>query len=395
MTRVQRVQSDGEETTWTVLGDDFLPVPAIELYFEHLRQTGHSPNTVKSYSRSLCLWWEFLGLRGKAWDEAKLEDMSAFLAWIRTGTPPEVTPIREAATLSRIAPSTAALRIQGVRSFYAFHQWRGYDFAAIVYSDRPARSPYLPFLGHTSRGLRRSASVAVPKRRSSAPILTARQVDAIKDHCGRFDQLTGMWSGSVRDLLLFTLLEETGLRLGEALSLQHRDWQSGRGENPYVEVTPRDDHPHGLRVKGFRYRKIHISDSLDRLYAEYVWQLCDKGMDLVVPSMDEAYVFVNLRLGHEFKPLRAETVYKRVGQIRRSLGSVVQDKWTPHWFRHTHATAMLLSGAPLHVVSRRLGHSDVQTTLDLYAWVTDDEQLRSLADWRTLTNRWRGQDEVG
>ena len=394
MARVQRVQVDGAETTWTVLGGDFLPIPEIELYFEHLRQTGHSPNTVKSYSRSLCLWWDFLEARGRTWAQVKLEDMSAFLAWIRTGIPPDVVPLYGTATASKSAPSTAALRIQGVRSFYAFHQWRGYDFGAIVYSDRPSRSPYLPFLGHTSRGLRRSASVSLPKRRSSAPILTVRQIDAIKDHCGRFDPKAGEWNGSVRDLLLFTLLEETGLRLGEALSLKHRDWHSGRGENPYLEVAPRDDHPYGLRVKGSRYRKIHISDGLDRLYAEYVWQLCEAGMDLVVSSMDEAYVFVNLRRGHEFKPLRSETVYKRVGRIRRDLGSAVPQDWTPHWFRHTHATAMLLAGAPIHVVSRRLGHADVQTTLDLYAWVTDDEELQSLADWQRLTNRWRGQDEI-
>ena len=39
--------------------------------------------------------------------------------------------------------------------------------------------------------------------------------------------------------------------------------------------------------------------------------------------------------------------------------------------RHTHATALLLAGVPVHVVSRRLGHADVQTTLETYAHVTE------------------------
>ncbi|WP_328737632.1 tyrosine-type recombinase/integrase [Streptomyces bobili] len=43
--------------------------------------------------------------------------------------------------------------------------------------------------------------------------------------------------------------------------------------------------------------------------------------------------------------------------------------WTPHWFRHSHATALLPAGTPEWVVSRRLGHAHVQTTLDLYGWV--------------------------
>lgn len=394
MTRVQRVQIENGETTWTVLGNDFLPIPEVELYLEHLRQTGHSPNTVKSYSRSLQLWWDFLGLGGRRWEHLQLEDMAQFLAWIRTGVPPGVAVLHDGGGKPRISNSTAALRIQAVRSFYLFHEWRGHDFGAILHSDRPALSHYKPLLAHTQRGRHRRASVSVPRRRSSAPTLTTRQMDAIKKQCGSYNQQTGTWTGSVRDLLLFTLLEETGLRLGEALSLQHRDWHAGRGESAFIDVEPRDDHPHGLRVKGSRYRKIYISDGLDRLYAEYVWQLCEAGMDLAVASMDEAYVFVNLRRGHEFTPMRSETVYKRVARIRKALGAEVPPTWTPHWFRHTHATAMLLAGVPLHVVSRRLGHADVQTTLDIYAWVSEEEELKALTDWQKLTERWRIHDEI-
>jgi hypothetical protein len=63
--------------------------------------------------------------------------------------------------------------------------------------------------------------------------------------------------------LLWSLLAESGLRLGEALGLQHRDWHTGRGDAPFVEVVPRD-HPHGVRVKGSRYRRVFISDELDQ-----------------------------------------------------------------------------------------------------------------------------------
>jgi integrase len=47
-----------------------------------------------------------------------------------------------------------------------------------------------------------------------------------------------------------------------------------------------------------------------------------------------------------------------------------------------------LAGVPLHVVSRRLGHADVQTTMNLYGWVSDDAELRALADWQRLTASW-------
>jgi integrase len=44
------------------------------------------------------------------------------------------------------------------------------------------------------------------------------------------------------------------------------------------------------------------------------------------------------------------------------------------------------------VVSRRLGHAHVQTTLDLYGWVGEDEALRAAANWTTYTTGWRVPD---
>lgn len=52
----------------------------------------------------------------------------------------------------------------------------------------------------------------------------------------------------------------------------------------------------------------------------------------------------------------------------------------------------LLAGVPLHVVSRRLGHADAQTTMDLYGWVTEDAELRAVAGWRSFTEGWRVTD---
>src|SRR6266516_929514 len=186
------------------------------------------------------------------------------------------------------------------------------------------------------------------------PVLTPGQIEAICDACARFDPASREWTGQVRDRLLWLLLAGTGLRLGEALGLQHLDWHTGRGDTPFIEVVPRD-HPHGVRVKGGRYRRVFISDELDRLYGEYLWQLCAAGADLEVPDMDTAPVFMNLAGGARFAPWRPESVYDLVGRLRRDLARQVPAAWTPHWMRHSHATALLLAGVPVHVVSRRLG----------------------------------------
>ena len=152
-------------------------------------------------------------------------------------------------------------------------------------------------------------------------------------------------SGRCGIACLWALLAETGLRLGEALGLQHRDWHTGRGDTPFVEVRPRE-HSHGVRVKGGAYRKLYVSDELDRLYGEYLFWLCDAGVDMQFADFDAACVFVNLAREPHYQPMRPETVYWLVRRLRRQLAGRVPERFTPHWFRHTHATALLLSGDP-------------------------------------------------
>src|SRR5258708_15401637 len=140
----------------------------------------------------------------------------------------------------------------------------------------------------------------------------------------------------------------THLRLqAQALSLQHRDWHTGRGDTPFIEVVPRDGLPHGVRVKGQRYRRVFISDELDRLYGEYLWQLCDAGADLAVPDLDAAQVFVNLAGGTPFAPWRPDSVYSLVSRLRRDLGGTVPAAGAPPRVTPSHPTAFLLGRGPV------------------------------------------------
>lgn len=55
---------------------------------------------------------------------------------------------------------------------------------------------------------------------------------------------------------------------------------------------------------------------------------------------------------------------------------------TFHGLRHTHATLLILNGENVKVVSERLGHKDIATTLQTYTHVMDDmkENTASLLD---------------
>ena len=296
----------GGAVTWTVLDDGHQLVGPAEEFLEFLRVQGTSPNTVKSYARALALWWTYLRVFGLAWDALSIADVGGFLAWLRTGDGPQVPSIEPRE--SRFAESTISTRLRAVTSCYRFHEMNGVslggDLVRVVHG---GRSVYKPMLEHVARKKgRQRAVIRVRTARTAPPVLTPGQIDAICDACAS-PAGPGQWDGRVRDRFLWSLLAETGLRLGEALGLQHRDWHTGRGDTPFVEVVPRD-HPHGVRVKGSRYRRVFVSDELDRLYGEYLWQLCDAGADLAVADLDAAQVFVNLAGGTRFAPWRPDSV---------------------------------------------------------------------------------------
>lgn len=389
---VQRVMLDGQRT-WTVVGEDHLPLGPVEEYLEFLRVAQQSsPDTIRSYATSLARWWEYLAAAGIAWDAVSLPSFVAFVASLRSGEPAGVTRLPVGDQPEGPAESTVAARVTAVLSFYRYHaDVHQVPVAGRLYRMSSHGGRYVPGLVHLQRGRERPGP-AVRVRRTAArpmPLLTPGQVEAIVDGCARWDPASGQWTGSVRDRLLFAALAETGMRLGEVLSTRHCDWHAGRGQTPFIEVIPRQDHPAGVRCKSGRYRRIYISDELERLHSEYVWQLCDADAHRLV-DLPNHFVFVNLRGGQWLAPLRPETVYDQVAALKRRLGPAVPAGWTPHWFRHTHASALLLSGAREHVVMRRLGHADIQTTLNLYGWVTEDAELRMLADWRSFCSGWRG-----
>src|SRR5712672_4011592 len=79
--RVQRVLMPGTAfESWTVLGDDLMPV---ERFLSYLASIEKSPNTIKAYAHDLKDWLTYLDRHGVDWRAARLEDVAGFVAWLR------------------------------------------------------------------------------------------------------------------------------------------------------------------------------------------------------------------------------------------------------------------------------------------------------------------------
>lgn len=395
MAKVQRVRFADDSVSHTVVDASGLPVAPAREYLRFLADSGASPNTVRTYATGLAMWWSVLEHTGHGWDDFPTGLFGQYLAFVRHGDLPGASRIGE---LPASAPSsTVQTRAAAVLSLYRYHadahnldtpydrlftarrQWKRSRYKGFREGIGPRREVDRPIYQVRHHNQRQT------------PVLLPVQVATILDACAQPSDL-GPWSGPVtglRNRLLFALLAETGMRLGEALSLRHSDFHISGGGTPYLDVAARQDHPRGARSKTGA-RRIYIGDDLVALYSEFVWQLIEMAADVAVPDLAQHFVFVNLLRGRQFAPMRPETVYATVRAISAARRQQLPPGWSPHWLRHTHATALLLAGVGAHVVMRRLGHADVQTTLSLYGWVTEDAEMRALAEWKNYAASWKG-----
>jgi integrase/recombinase XerD len=217
--------------------------------------------------------------------------------------------------------TTQARKSAAVRSFYAFALREG-----IATRDVPAL-------------------VDPPRPGSALPdVLAPDEVVRILD-APPADDPSGI---GVRDRAILELLYGCGLRVSELVGLD----------------TDRVDLPHQqLRVigKGNKERRVPMGDEArERLHRYRIgpWATWTAGRP--TPA-----VFV----GRRGRRMSREAVWGLVKRWATAAG--VEERVTPHTFRHSFATHLLEGGADLRVVQALLGHASISTT-QLYTHLTGE-----------------------
>lgn len=358
--RVQRLRAvEGGVWSYTVVDADDVPVPPIERFLAHLAAGGSSPNTVAAYAHDLRDFFGWLDQRDDDFRTVSLEQLAEFFDWLRRPRParapgvfvlPGVTPA--------VGQNTLLRKRAALASFYRFHARRDARVPALLgelAGSRPTGS-YTPMLIHTRRG-RAEADAYSPIRlhphRKRPATLTDAQVTALAAACTH-----------LRDRFLVCLLNESGLRLGEALGLRHADLHLRAAE---IDVVPRQGNVNDARVKGLKPRVVPIRGQVFDLYADY--------METEYGALDCDYVFVNLFREPRAASMTAENVRGLVKRLRARTGL---DFFTPHVLRHTYATRLLRAGVRAEVVAELLGHASSQTTEATYSHLKVEDHRASL-----------------
>lgn len=178
----------------------------------------------------------------------------------------------------------------------------------------------------------------------------------------------------------------TGMRRGELVGLRWSDVDFDRATvsvGRSVGVVMVDGH-RAMNIgqtKSGKARVVDLDAGTVGVLREWRKARGVVGLGLVRQS---AYVFGQLDGGHMDPDTLSARFVRHLTSAGKALGTDAVPAVRVHDLRHTHATALLRAGTPVKVVSERLGHSDVMTTLRVYQHVMPGMQAQAAETFAAL-----------
>ncbi|EBS6877203.1 tyrosine-type recombinase/integrase [Salmonella enterica] len=141
-----------------------------------------------------------------------------------------------------------------------------------------------------------------------------------------------------RDTAIVLTLCGAGLRAGELVKLERRDYDSGI-------LTVRQG-------KGRKYREIHVADAVDKAIRAWLKVSADE---------TDSALFSRIQRNGKVasQPLTTTGLTGILEQLQQTSGIA---RFTPHDMRRTFITRLLEQGVDINTVRQLAGHSDISTT---------------------------------
>ncbi|MNW49937.1 Transposase [compost metagenome] len=179
--------------------------------------------------------------------------------------------------------------------------------------------------------------------------------------------------------IIFLTLAYTGMRIGELSALKWRDVNLEEGT---ISITKTLYNPYNL-LRGYTLvppkskkskRIIEIGSTLvDELHKHK--QLQEEVRDKLKSYYDEDFVFCQFGFDNAGYPIYPTLFRRYMSKILER--SSLDRNLTPHSLRHTHCSLLAEAGVSLETIMSRLGHSNANTTRNIYLHVTKTKSLEA------------------
>ncbi|WP_431027813.1 tyrosine-type recombinase/integrase [Lysinibacillus sp. LZ02] len=173
---------------------------------------------------------------------------------------------------------------------------------------------------------------------------------------------------------LFRLLAFSGMRKGEALALSWNDLNFTTNELRINKALSRgkDNKLYIKSTKTGVARTIKMDDKTMTILKEWKKKQKQDYLVLGFNTMQPKQLVFSNEVNEYLQPTKTRKWILHI-QKNYGLGTI-----TIHGLRHTHCSLLFEAGASLKEVQDRLGHSDVQTTMNIYAHVTKEAKEEAI-----------------
>ncbi|MCB2291308.1 tyrosine-type recombinase/integrase [Clostridium sp. CS001] len=351
---VVKVRTEEGKERYFVANDDGLPIESILKFIRFKDNTNYARNTLRMYCQHLKLYFEYLQQRELDFQKVTIDDLALFVNWLQN--PYKSLKVIPKDQVDEVrSPRTINAIVNTVLAFYDYIL-RHEEYSNNI-SDRlkkfvstPSRN-FKGFLYGIAHEQKRITSnilrLKVPK--SKPKTLSKEDVTKLIIACN-----------NLRDKFLLTLLYETGMRIGEALSLWIEDFDIS---DMVIDLQDRGELENNAEIKTVASpRRIDVSQNLADMFMEYI-------AEYHTEEVKTNHIFIKLSGNNKYKPMN----YIDVDNLVRTLKKKTEIYVTPHMFRHSSLTILRIAGWQPELLRIRAGHKNIYTTLNTYIHPSDEE----------------------
>lgn len=351
---VVKVKTEDGKERYFVADDSGLPIEPILKFVRFKDNTNYARNTLRMYCQHLKLYFEYLQQRELDFQKVTIDDLSLFVNWLQNPYKSlKVIPTHQVDTAR--SPRTVNIIVNTVLAFYDYIL-RHEEYSNNI-SDRlrkfvstPSRNfkGFLYGIAHEQKKVTSNIlKLKVPK--SKPKTLSKDEIGTLIKACN-----------NLRDKFLLTLLYETGIRIGEALSLWIEDFDIS---DMIIDLKDRGELENNAEIKTVSSpRRIDISQNLVDMFMEYI-------AEYHTEEVETNHIFIKLSGSNKYKPMN----YTDVDNLFRMLKKITGIYITPHMFRHSSLTLLRMAGWQPELLRIRAGHKNIYTTLNTYIHPSDEE----------------------
>lgn len=340
-------------------GDVIVPVAR---YLKYKDNSGSARNTLRAYGFRLKLYFEFLKQKNMDFKEVGIDDIAEFIQWLRNPQQ-HVNVVNLKNVGSKRSSKTVNQIIDTVINFYDYlmihKEYESTLSEKLKVQIQGSKKGYKDFLYHVNRDKRYDAKRLKLKEPIKRPkVITSEDVERILKACK-----------NARDQFLIYLLYETGMRIGEALSLRREDIKFGARK---ISIRDRGELENDAEIKTpSSERTLDVTPDLMNLYDEYFFDYLDSD------EVDTDFVFINISGKKKSKPMAYQAVNSLIKRLREETGV----QFSAHVLRHTCLTELWRTKKIRpEILKERAGHKQIQTTLQMYVHPSKEDIAKEWAE---------------